>query len=792
MGKYLSSLKRKTYRLRAPRQEKILDISSGNTGINKSFFQTDELIITGLEKNGIALSDKPMRRVGDKKLYTSLITIDTSLTQTTFTIEKGLAFKAGQRVYLDNNTNIFTSYGYNDNEEPQFYLTVLGQRNDPAVQPGTGSTNPCGYFGPRLATIVSYDPQTGIIVFNRDFKAIGNYQDYPNPCAGPAEIPQVVTLRIRVLIGEGIESGFDSFSNQFRYKSLLCIDTDQDLYFFSSIDSEPTFNDNGIQKKIGFNYLFLRPDTLEWELGRCKIQGEADPLWVKLASNNDKIQNETHDLITWFYSTPKAYSPQDPYGTVNRRYLPVNDSFYTKNFKEGDFIFLKTTNSSGMDFWAFHIIGKLYDPTVTLAIPPGGPQNMKTMVIYRLEGDGGGEFGFNSVGDYKIQKIYSSLDLYSIPSEQEGWILGQGVTGAINFNKGPSGYLEGTVSSNAGSIVNTDKKIKIISGPTGIGNFSSYPEAFTGSTGFTGLTGGIYTYENETIYYSLVTPVTSEVERYKIDQFIKGLKSAGLWADCAFVLLNSRQNKFIMNEMLAIGGAIGVSSGMTIGGGPGTSSWAPSPQVGDVFNQYRYESYTQYYMWSNLTFYANTEINSIFIRPRTFFTTYYARTLYPPNNYGQLVVGGQGMLASSNINFYLAGIISSTDPYAGISLGSKRGNNLLYTTDLSSSISYGGYNRPWSSYSFTMNNVEQRFYKNKQRFGYGIMNQNLSNAVLPSSATYFGNGAEMSSSILFFSNITFTDAQIYYLHDLYKKTVGALNGSIYNIETEAITMNGLP
>lgn len=791
MGTYSSSIKRKKYyNLKAPINSKLILVEPNFINSNENiFFQTDEIKITGLQKNGVGLSDKPMKRIR-ANLYTSLINIDTGLSQNTFTIDKGLALLPGQRVYLDNNTNLtYPLYDIfkGENLQGSVYSFVNAERADPIAPQ---STNPeQNYFPPRIATIVSYNPSTGVIVFDRNFLA----QTTPNG-SGPYETPQNLTLRIRVIFKRGYAYGpyIPPPYNHWKYRLLLCINN-QDILYFSSIDSEPTFNDNGIEKKIGFNYLILRPDTLNWELGRCKIQGETDPIWIKLASSDDKIKNEKHTLESWIEngSVARTYDPSIYYGINNRRYFATDDDFYKKTFKVGDFIIISSDyleDGTTSNLWGIYIISKLNEPTKTWPsfIPFSAYPNRKALEIFRQDSDGS-IYVDGSVRNYTIEKLYNSLDLESIPSE-ESWILEQGVSGKINLNQeGPSGFIQGISSPGSGSILNTDKNIKIIDGPTGLGDFSGYPSSFTGFTGFTGGTGGTYTYETETIYYSLITPINSEVERYKIDQFIKGLKSAGIWPYCAFCLLKETQNKYNLNELLILGGAIGVSSGLTLGGGYGASSW------GNVNSEpYRYQAYTQRYMWSNLAFYANTSINSIFIRPRSFWTTYYARTLYPPYNYGQPVIGGQGFLVSPNIDFYAAGM-GNNDPLYGLSIRCKRNGEMYSSQENPPIIEYGNgsASRPWRSYGFVVNDSEQKTFKQNQIFAAANYLNPLDSPVLPATATYFGNGAEMSSSIIFFANISLSNDQMYFLHDLYKKTAGALNSSIYNVDTEAVIMNGL-
>jgi len=796
MGVFSSSIKRKQYyNLKAPINSKSILVGPNFTNSNERvFFQTDEIKITGLQKNGVGLSDKPMKRI-QANLYTSLININTGLSQNTFTIDKGLAFLPGQRVYLDNNTDLiypFYDFFQGENLQGSVYSLVTAERNDP-IAPQSPTNPNLNYFPPRIATIVSYNPSTGVIVFDRNFLAqTTQLPFYDINGYGPYETPQNLTLRIRVIFKHGYPYGPYIIPpyNYFKYRHLLCINN-QDILYFSSIDSEPTFNDNGIEKKIGFNYLILRPDTLNWELGRCKIQGETDPIWIKLASSDDKIKNEKHTLAAWFESGSAARTsdPSIYYGIANRRYFATDDDFYKKTFKVGDFIIISydylENGVTPSSLWGIHIISKLNEPTKTWAsfLPPAYPQNRKALEIFRQQGDGSISMdGF--VRTYNIEKLYNSLDLESIPNE-ESWILEQGVSGKINLNQeGPSGFIQGISSPGSGSILNTDKNIKIIDGPTGLGNFSGYPSSFTGFTGFTGGTGGGYVYEAETIYYSLITPITSEVERYKIDQFIKGLKSAGIWPYCAFCLLKQTQNKFNLNELLILGGAIGVSSGLILGGGYGASSWADQYQY-----PYRYQAYTQRYMWSNLQFYANTSINSIFTRPKSFWTTYYARTRFPPYNYGQPVIGGQGFLVSPDIDFYAAGI--NNDPDYGLSIGCKRNGQMYYSRENPPHIEYGTDSRPWRSYGFVVDDSEQKAYKQNNIFAYATYLNQLDSPTLPATATYFGNGAEMSSSIIFFANISLSNYHMYFLHDLYKKTAGALNSSIYNVETEAIIMNGL-
>jgi len=805
-----SLIRKKYYKIKAPKNIGMVFIDPGLTtqNIKDNFFQTEEIFATGLQKNGVSLSDKPMKRVS-VNLYTSLINVNTALAENTFTIDKGLAFLPGQKVYLDNDTTLISPTVASDyfnryatgNYEGSIYVAKEASRNDPIPAQAHIDNPDMNYFPPRIATILSYDPQTGIIVFDRNFLAqtthlqLTGYSEF-----GPKETAQNLILRIRLIFKYGPRYGQPNIPppyNFFPYRKILCM-SNQDILFFSSIDSEPTFNDGGIDKKIGFNYLILKPDTLVWELGRCKIQGEASPVWIKLASSNDKIENEKHNLIGWFDtdgSTAGQAAPSNP--LVNRRYFAIDDSFYKKNFKIGDkiiFSYSAFTGAENVIYWGFHTISKLVDPNKTwpFALPPTYPadgQSRKALELYRGSGDGSLSLT-STVENFTIEKLYNYLDLDSIPAEGS-WTLESGTTGALSFNKGPSGFLEGISSPGSGSILNTDKNIKIVIGPTGLGDFSNFPGSFTGFTGFTGGTGGVYTYESETIYYSLVTPINSEVERYKIDQFIKGLKGQGLWENCAFCLLTERQNKYNLNELLFLGGAIGVSAGLTRGGGYGASSWADA-----TYNQqhlYKYESYTQNYMWSDLNFYANTNINSLFTRPKTFFTTYHARTLYPPNNYGQPVKGGQGLLKSENIDFYLGTPFHSDH----ITLRSKRNNNWTSAIAYSTTIQYGGASRPWTSYGFVVQDgggnatmASNRVYQNGSLAAAEAGLPPLDAAILPSSVSFFGNGAEMSSSILFFSNLEFTNSQMQHLHNLYIKTAGALNGSIYNVETEAIKMYG--
>lgn len=830
MGSFSSLIKKKPYyKLYGDKKVNFIPDASGSTGSNLDFFQTDEILAKGLNKNGISLSDKPMRRIAGQKLYSSLINPTAPVgASNIFFIEKGLAFQPGQYVCIIEGTTQRPSSQwqtiFNDPDKwPTLYEEFVDKLDIPSII--------------YPLKINSYDSFTGKIVFD-----------------GAITPPRYVMSRVYLIKKQQI------FLGPYSYISRFLIYNDLDFYFFSSIDSEPTFLDeNNNLKKIGFNYLFLRPDSGIWELGRCKIQGETDPLWIKLASNEEKLINETHNLDTEFYSDAANF-----YGsaTNNLDPMPIDINFFNKNFKLGDLILITClTGTNQGNFGVYKIIE--FDKTSNNWDYPAYSNTIKkykTLKLKRAVGDGdlivgNAAPGTNgSLANFSIEKLSSSFNYDNLPKEED-WVLESQVVGKLKFFDSKNKKAEGKLISNSKSILNTSKSKKIIYGPTGLGDFSNFPGlGQTGSTGQTGPTGQIYIYESETLYYCSLAGVSNEVEKYKIDQFIKGLKSLigdngqTLWDSSVFVLLNSRQNRLLITEAFALGGVVG---GVSSVGFYGNS-------LGYYGAQYRsfptnvYESYEHGDVWSSLKTYANTAFNSIFVRPKTFFMTYRARDLYPNNFYGQKIYGSQSLFKSSNIDYYIGGAQDGSSSNLKIFIRID-GTDSLYTLGgpfLDPGIPYGSYNQynwPWRIFGYSIkenqpNEIVRRvsyiqlgfslssapvfagLYENLNasptltvaslsdpsnnfaylntlyyygwvpiNLGFGNTQQavSLNSAILPSEQSFLANGPGANTSFLFFSNSSINEVTWKSLANLFKNTVGSLNGDpYYDINTGAIKMYG--